>query len=54
MRRLKVRHHAVIVIAEGSDDAAMDIILEKDESTLDAGGHVKHADIGTYLSKRLT
>jgi hypothetical protein len=49
MKRLKVKHHATIVVAEGADDGALDLVLEKDESSKDAGGHVKHADIGTYL-----
>lgn len=49
MKWLKVKHHAVIVVAEGADDGALDIKLEKDENTKDAGGHIKHADIGVYL-----
>jgi hypothetical protein len=41
----------VIVVAEGADDGALDLKLSKDLGTVDAGGHVKHADIGTYIQK---
>lgn len=54
IKRLKIKHHAVIVVAEGADDGALDIKFEKDENSKDAGGHIKHSDIGTYLQKRLT
>jgi len=46
--RLKKRHHAVIVIAEG----AMQEQLLKDKKT-DAGGNIKMADVGTYLRSRI-
>ena len=52
IHRLKVKGHAVIVLAEGADDSCVDIHLEK-SSIKDDGGHVKHADIGHYLSKQL-
>jgi len=39
-------------MAEGAEEGALDIKLEKGTEK-DAGGHVKHGDIGQYLSKRL-
>jgi len=46
--RLKKRHHAVIIVAEG----AMQDMLIKEKKT-DAGGNVKMADVGTYLRSRI-
>jgi 6-phosphofructokinase 1 len=46
--RLKKRHHAVIVVAEG---AMQDQLLT--EKKLDAGGNVKMADVGTYIRSRI-
>lgn len=52
-KRLEAKGHCVIVVAEGADDAALDLDLKKEAKT-DAGGHVKHADIGTYLKGKDT
>jgi 6-phosphofructokinase 1 len=52
IKRLKSKKHALIVVAEGADDAALDIDLKKGGKK-DAGGHVKHGDIGTFLKKRI-
>jgi 6-phosphofructokinase 1 len=46
--RLKDRHHAVIVVAEG----AMQDLLLKDKK-FDAGGNVKMVDVGTYIRSRI-
>jgi 6-phosphofructokinase 1 len=46
--RLKARHHAVIIIAEG---ALQDQLMK--EIKTDAGGNVKMADVGTYLRDRI-
>jgi 6-phosphofructokinase 1 len=46
--RLKKRHHAVVIVAEG----AMQDLLIKDKKT-DAGGNIKMADVGTYLRSRI-
>jgi 6-phosphofructokinase 1 len=46
--RLKKRHHAVIVVAEG----AMQDQLLKEKKT-DAGGNIKMADVGIYLRSRI-
>jgi 6-phosphofructokinase 1 len=46
--RLKNRHHAVVVVAEG----AMQDLLVTDKKT-DAGGNLKMADVGTYLRDRI-
>jgi 6-phosphofructokinase 1 len=46
--RLKNRHHAVVVIAEG----AMQDLLVTEKKT-DAGGNLKMADVGTYLRDRI-
>jgi 6-phosphofructokinase 1 len=46
--RLKKRHHAVIVVAEG----AMQDKLLKEKKT-DAGGNIKMADVGVYLRSRI-
>jgi len=48
MEWINAKHHAVVVVAEGADDGALDIQLEKGVER-DAGGHIKHADIGVYL-----
>jgi len=46
--RLKKRHHAVIVIAEG---AMQDMLLK--EKKFDAGGNVKMVDVGVYIRSRI-
>lgn len=50
-RRLKSKSHCLIVVAEGADEAALDIKLETDE--VDQLGRAKHADIGVYLKDRI-
>jgi 6-phosphofructokinase 1 len=48
--RLKRRHHAVIVVAEGAMQDQL--VTDKDKKT-DAGGNLKMADVGTYLRDRI-
>lgn len=50
--RLLANKSCVIVVAEGADESALDVKLERDGKT-DGGGHVKHADIGVYLKNRI-
>ena len=52
IKRLKTKGHCVVVVAEGADEAALDIQLDR-SGKADAGGHVKHADIGLYLKDRI-
>ncbi|CAM2064621.1 ATP-dependent 6-phosphofructokinase [Sulfidibacter corallicola] len=47
--RIRHKHHAVIVIAEGAGQH----LLEEDERIVDASGNVKHGDIGVYLKNRI-
>lgn len=51
-KRLKKKKHCLIVVAEGADDAILDSNLQKGTNA-DAGGHVKHADIGTFLREKI-
>ena len=51
-KRLQAKGHCVIVVAEGADDAVLDFHMEKGQSA-DAGGHIKHGDIGVYLKDRI-
>ncbi|CAI2363346.1 unnamed protein product [Moneuplotes crassus] len=51
-QRIISKNHCTIVVAEGADDAIIDANLAK-EGKADAGGHVKHADIGTYLKNKI-
>ena len=46
--RLKKRHHAVIIVAEG---AMQDKLLT--EKKTDVGGNIKMADVGTYIRSRI-
>lgn len=47
--RLKRKNHAVIVVAEGAGQ----YLFEQEAKTKDAGGNVKHGDIGVYLKERI-
>lgn len=49
-KRLELKHHAVIVVAEG---AGQDLIASE-EIKKDASGNILHADIGTYLKGKIT
>ena len=51
-KRLKKKGHCVIVVAEGAAEALLDITLSRGEK-VDAGGHVKHAEIGDLLKDRI-
>lgn len=51
-KRLKKKNNCLIVVAEGADDACLDFKMEK-VGKADAGGHVKHADIGLYIKERI-
>jgi 6-phosphofructokinase 1 len=48
-KRLKARHHAVVIVAEG---ALQDKLLK--EKKLDASGNVIMADVGLYLKDKIT
>ena len=48
-RRLKEKHHAVIVVAEGAGQH----LFETDSEVRDASGNVKHKDIGVFLSAQI-
>jgi len=48
-KRLRNRHHAVIIVAEG---AMQDKILK--EQKFDAGGNLIMADVGVYLKEQIT
>jgi 6-phosphofructokinase 1 len=49
-QRIKKRHHAVIVVAEG---AGQDL-LRSGETRTDASGNVLHKDIGVFLKEEIT
>jgi 6-phosphofructokinase 1 len=48
-KRLELKHHAVIVVAEGAGQHVFDTT----EETKDASGNVKHQDIGLFLKDRI-
>ena len=48
-KRLKERHHAVIVVAEG---AGQDLFEDGDQE-LDESGNIKHKDIGVFLKEKI-
>jgi 6-phosphofructokinase 1 len=48
-KRLKERHHAVIVVAEG---AGQDL-FENGDQELDESGNIKHKDIGVFLKEKI-
>lgn len=48
-RRLKAKHHAVIVVAEGAGQH----LFEADSEVRDASGNIKHNDIGVYLKAEI-
>lgn len=48
-KRLEEKHHAVIVVAEGT---GQDFFVSE-KSELDASGNVKHKDIGIYLKEKI-
>jgi 6-phosphofructokinase 1 len=48
-RRLEVKRHAVIVVAEGAGQH----LMSEDHSNVDASGNVRKADIGLYLKERI-
>jgi 6-phosphofructokinase 1 len=52
VNRLKHRDHAVVVVAEGAAEGSLDTPMERGDEK-DGGGHIKHADIGAYLAKRI-
>ncbi|WP_088340620.1 ATP-dependent 6-phosphofructokinase [Robiginitalea sediminis] len=47
--RLKIKKHAVIVVAEGAGQ----YLFEKGETVKDASGNIKHQDIGVLLKDRI-
>lgn len=51
-KRLINKCHCLVVVAEGADDAAIDVEFAKSKN-VDAGGHQKHFDIGSYLKDRI-
>lgn len=48
-KRLELKHHAVIVTAEGAGQH----LFEEGNRTTDASGNVKHKDIGLFLKDRI-
>jgi 6-phosphofructokinase 1 len=48
--RVKDRHHALIVVAEGAGQQ----FFEKDPIEKDASGNIKNKDIGLYLKEKIT
>ena len=48
-QRLKERHHAVVIVAEG---AGQELLTKTNET--DASGNIKLADIGVYLRDEIT
>lgn len=48
-KRLELRHHAVVVVAEG---AGQDL-FEQTELQKDASGNIKHKDIGVFLKEKI-
>jgi len=51
-RRLRIKNHAVIVVAEGAGSAILDAKLENQGK--DASGNVKYGDVGVFIKDRLT
>ena len=49
-KRLDLKHHAVIVVAEG---AGQHLMNSKEDSVKDASGNIKHADIGIFLKEKI-
>lgn len=47
--RLKVKKHAVIVVAEGAGQH----LFEEESTVRDASGNIKHQDIGIFLKERI-
>jgi len=50
-KRLKDRHHALIVVAEG---AGQDLFESEGDVSKDASGNVKYKDIGIYLKDKIS
>lgn len=48
--RLHLKHHAVIVVAEG---AGQNLMNNDDDVVKDASGNVKHKDIGLFLKEKI-
>jgi 6-phosphofructokinase 1 len=48
-RRIRHRHHAVIVVAEGAGQH----LCAAEQRTRDASGNIEHAEIGTLLQMRI-
>lgn len=51
-RRLRVKNHCVMVVAEGAGSAILDAKLENKGH--DASGNVKFADVGVFIKEKLT
>ena len=49
-KRLELRHHAVIVVAEGAGQQ----FFNNEDKELDASGNVKNKDIGLYLKDKIS
>ncbi len=49
-RRLDLKHHAVIVVAEG---AGQHLFNSGENTITDASGNIKHQDIGIFLKERI-
>jgi 6-phosphofructokinase 1 len=49
-RRLELRHHALVVVAEGAGQE----FFENEEKEIDASGNIKNKDIGIYLKDKIT
>ena len=49
-KRLDLKHHAIIVVAEGAGQNLFDI---EDGQVKDASGNIKHQDIGLFLKQRI-
>ena len=49
-RRLRARHHAVVVVAEGAGQ----LLFEEDESGTDPSGNARFKDIGVLLRDRIS
>lgn len=48
-KRLELKHHAVIVVAEGAGQH----LFEETDQTIDASGNIQHKDIGLLLKDRI-
>ncbi len=48
-KRLELKHHAVIVVAEGAGQH----LFETGDKVTDASGNVKHKDIGLFLKEKI-